>query len=66
MKGEIKLVKTVMFAGIAASKPVIAEQGENFLIIRLHPHALVPEQCHTPAQFTQRKLHLTSPLKICT
>lgn len=29
-----------MFAGIAASKPMIAEQEENFLIIHLHPHAV--------------------------
>lgn len=40
IKGEIKLVNTVMFAGIAASKPVIAEHVENFLIICLHPHAV--------------------------
>lgn len=40
MKGEIKLVKTVLFAGTASSNPVIAEQVENFLIICLHPHAL--------------------------
>lgn len=30
MEVEIKLVKTVMFAGIAASKPVIAEQWRIF------------------------------------
>lgn len=40
MKGEMKLVKTVMFAGIAASKPLLAEQVENFMIICLHPHAV--------------------------
>lgn len=43
MKGEMKLVKTVMFAGIAASKPLLAEQVENFLIIHLHPHAVATE-----------------------
>lgn len=33
-----------MFAGIAASKPMIAEQEKNFLIIHLHPHAAATGQ----------------------